>query len=216
MMVTPTGICVQLLQLSIYAAMYVLVHHKSKKGRTCSTELICVFLQIHIYDIRQFCRGLFKKCESNFVTCDYHYIPLNLEIKKGLTCHILNGYINQYICPCSKSCYVYFIIWSDEFGPLSKAHGTCHLLFFVPWRHRRRHRNTYTDAARLHFVRENEQRRGSSATTTWKHVLAYYIWAHYKQRNKNGFKKVHEMLDSQFWRLNFKNTCNKDNSFWAF
>ena len=33
---------------------------------------------------------------------------------------------------------------------------------------------------------------------------------------KNGFKKVHEMLDSQFWRLNFKNTCNKDNSFWAF
>ena len=40
---------------------------------------------------RQFCWGLFKKCESNFVTCDYHYIPLNLEIKKGLTCHILNG-----------------------------------------------------------------------------------------------------------------------------
>ena len=31
---------------------------------------------------------------------------------------------------------------ADEFGPLSKAHGTCHLLFFVPWRHRRRHRNT--------------------------------------------------------------------------
>ena len=83
MMVTPTGICVQLLQLSIYAAMYVLVHHKSKKGRTCSTELICVFLQIHSYDIRQFLSRPFQKVWIWFCNLWLSLYPPKSRNKEG-------------------------------------------------------------------------------------------------------------------------------------